>query len=63
MELFNGLMSGNKVVGGVDLSNVINNLQTSISTKINNGEIDPAVLRSNIMEVLPDNIKENLNVD
>lgn len=63
MELFNGLMSGNNYIGGVDLSDVINNLQISITAKIEKGELDPNLIKENaenMMSNLPDEFKSKI---
>lgn len=63
MELFNGLMSGNQNIGGVDLSDVISNLQVSITTKIEKGELDPQLIKENaqnMMNNLPDEFKSKI---
>lgn len=63
MELFNGLMSGNNTIGDIDLSGVISNLQTSITAKIETGELDPELIKqnaSNMMDNLPEEFKSKL---
>lgn len=64
MELFSSLMAGNRNVGGVDLTDVINNLQVSISTKIENKELDPELLRNGtqkLLQSLPAEMKQSLD--
>lgn len=63
MELFNGLMSGNNTIGDIDLSGVISNLQTSITAKIETGELDPELIKQNassMMDNLPEEFKSKL---
>jgi hypothetical protein len=63
MELFNGLMSGNNKIGDIDLSGIISNLQTSITTKIEKGELDPELIKQNassMMDNLPEEFKSKL---
>jgi hypothetical protein len=63
MELFNGLISGTPVIDGVDLSGIVNNLQTSINNKIEKGELNPDEIKDkaqNLISMLPDEMKNKL---
>jgi hypothetical protein len=61
MELFSSLMSGNKNVAGIDLNNVINNLQSSIKNKIDTKELDPSTLKEQLSNVLPEEFKDKVS--
>lgn len=64
MDLFNGLISGNPTIDGIDLSGIVGNLQNSINNKINSGELNPDEIKNkaeNLMKMLPNEIQEKLN--
>jgi hypothetical protein len=64
MDLFNGLISGNPSIDGIDLSGIVGNLQNSINNKINTGELNPDEIKNkaeNLMKMLPNEIQEKLN--
>lgn len=63
MELFNGLISGKPIVGGIDLSDIVGNLKDSIDNKINAGELNPDQIKNkaeNLIKMLPKDIQEKL---
>jgi len=63
MDLFNGLISGNPSIEGIDLSGIVGNLQNSINNKINTGELNPDQIKNkaeNLMKMLPNEIQEKL---
>lgn len=52
MDLFSQLMNGNNIVGGIDLNDTIKSIQVSITSKIENNEIDPQTFKDSAESII-----------